>query len=293
MLLDMLTWLCYGFLYFAVLALWLPPVRILQRKVNLWPIFTSGAILFGLASQQIDLAAVAPIAILGYSLYLFYQNGISPGKKFVTGLCIISLAFLLGAHKIPYFHNLNMLSNIQISQDGIQFTMYLNFDKALVGLLLLGFGHRLIASKTQWASLWQAMKVRCLLFVGMLVLLAVAFGEVHFDPKLPDRFPLWLFTNLCFVCVPEEAFFRGFLQKQLGELWQGFAWGGYAALIVTACLFGFAHYAGGIAYSIWGTIAGLGYGWIYERTKRIEAAILLHFMLNITHFLLFTYPALA
>jgi len=40
-------------------------------------------------------------------------------------------------------------------------------------------------------------------------------------------------------------------------------------------------------------VAGIGYGWAYRRTGRIEASILTHFSLNSLHFLLFTYPALA
>ena len=39
------------------------------------------------------------------------------------------------------------------------------------------------------------------------------------------------------------------------------------------------------------TIAGAGYGWVYWRSgNRIEASILAHFLLNMTHILLFTYP---
>ncbi|WP_373665542.1 type II CAAX prenyl endopeptidase Rce1 family protein [Sporomusa silvacetica] len=49
----------------------------------------------------------------------------------------------------------------------------------------------------------------------------------------------------------------------------------------------------GISYSIWGTVAGLGYGWIYQHTNQIESSILAHFSLNLIHFLLFTYPAIA
>lgn len=39
-------------------------------------------------------------------------------------------------------------------------------------------------------------------------------------------------------------------------------------------------------------VAGMGYGWIYYRAKRIEASILTHFTLNFLHILFFTYPAL-
>jgi membrane protease YdiL (CAAX protease family) len=40
------------------------------------------------------------------------------------------------------------------------------------------------------------------------------------------------------------------------------------------------------------TIAGTGYGLAYQRSGRVEMAILTHFAVNATHFLLFTYPAL-
>ena len=37
-------------------------------------------------------------------------------------------------------------------------------------------------------------------------------------------------------------------------------------------------------------MAGLGYGWAFMRTQRIEAAMAVHFGVNAMHFLLFTYP---
>ena len=36
--------------------------------------------------------------------------------------------------------------------------------------------------------------------------------------------------------------------------------------------------------------AGLFYGYTYQKTKRIEASMLVHFCLNMVHFLMFTYP---
>jgi uncharacterized protein len=62
------------------------------------------------------------------------------------------------------------------------------------------------------------------------------------------------------------------------------------ALLVASALFGLAHFGGGWLYVIAATLAGLGYGWAYLRTKRIEASMFVHFALNATHFLFFTYP---
>lgn len=40
-------------------------------------------------------------------------------------------------------------------------------------------------------------------------------------------------------------------------------------------------------------LAGAGYAIVFDRTRRIEMAMLAHFALNAAHFLLFTYPRLA
>ena len=63
-----------------------------------------------------------------------------------------------------------------------------------------------------------------------------------------------------------------------------------AAIAVGSLLFGLSHFAGGTSYIVLATVAGLGYGIVYQRTQSIEMSMLAHFTLNTTHFLLFTYP---
>jgi membrane protease YdiL (CAAX protease family) len=122
---------------------------------------------------------------------------------------------------------------------------------------------------------------------------ALALGHVRFDPKWPAILPHFAWANLLFTCTAEEALFRGLIQREL----QGDARGGRvrtsAGLVVASVLFGAAHFAGGASLVALATLAGLGYGWIFWRTNRIEASILTHFTVNLTHLLLFTYPARA
>lgn len=125
-----------------------------------------------------------------------------------------------------------------------------------------------------------------------MVSLAVLIGYVRFDPKLPSEFILWAWINLFFTCIPEEALFRGFVQRGLQERLGASRHGDVIALAVTSLLFGVAHYAGGSRYVFLATVAGFGYGWIYQRTRAIESSILVHFMVNALHFIFFTYPAL-
>ncbi len=93
--------------------------------------------------------------------------------------------------------------------------------------------------------------------------------------------------------LAEEAFFRGFLQREVEHALDGRPHAAAIAVAASAILFGLAHAAGGWHYVLLATLAGTGYAMAYQRTGRVEAAILTHFAVNATHFLLFTYPTLA
>ena len=131
-----------------------------------------------------------------------------------------------------------------------------------------------------------------MLTIGLVITLSLLLDYIRLDIKLPTFFYYWLWANLFFTCVAEEALFRGFLQQQLSIGLKNIRYGVLIALISCAVLFGLAHAGGGMIYVILATVAGMGYGAVYLRSGRIEASILLHFMLNTVHILFFSYPAL-
>jgi hypothetical protein len=93
--------------------------------------------------------------------------------------------------------------------------------------------------------------------------------------------------------LPEDAIFRGVAQQWLAERLSAPSRPAILAVVIAGTLFGVAHIAGGPAYVVLATVAGIGYGWIYASTGSIAAAIAAHTGLNALHFLLFTYPAAA
>ena len=62
-------------------------------------------------------------------------------------------------------------------------------------------------------------------------------------------------------------------------------------LIFTSILFGLTHFSQGFIFILLATICGFFYGLIFIRTRYIEASILLHFLINLTHFIFFSYPS--
>lgn len=239
--------------------------------------------------EPIALVAIAPFAAAAFS---FSRPQAGRPQLVISVLAILILAVGLMLHRFPGFNNVRVISGVRFSADTIPFTLYLNDDKTFVGLLLLGWCHLRIARANEWRVMLVTAAPWAAGLIALMMLLSVAMGYVRFDPKFPAETWLWLWVNLIFTCVAEEAFFRGFVQAQLQRLSANVPRGQMLALTVAAVLFGLAHAAGGAMYVALATVAGLGYGWIYQQTRRIEASILTHFALNAVHFFAFSYPAL-
>jgi membrane protease YdiL (CAAX protease family) len=280
--------LAYAFLYLTVLALWLP----LRWRVPVWSLPLGCSLILGGIAHHLTLAALPPLALLALATHAL-QTSERPWLRALSAAIIVMTGLGLGAHLFPGFDNLKVVDAVRVSEDGIPFTLHLNFDKTLIGIFILGSMPNLIRTGADWKELLGTIGVRVLGIILGLALLSVAFQFVRWDPKVPEILPIWAVTNLLFVCVAEEGFFRGFLQKYLSELGQNLRYGKFLALGIASLLFGVAHFAGGVTYVILASIAGLGYGWMYQITGRIEASIITHFLLNLVHILLLTYPALA
>lgn len=285
---NLTTALTYAFLYLTVILLWAPKFK----KIPLWVLTLAISTVFGLISKRVALDSVFFIILLGMFAYCLGHQTKTIWTRVLSGVALFGLGAGLEMHVFPGFDNLQVLDKIKISTDGIPFSLYLNFDKTIVGVIILGVLHQLITKKIEWIKMLRVtMPIACLL-IFILMCLSFLFNYVRFDPKLPDSLLIWACTNLLFVCIAEEGFFRGFIQKYLCLVLQHIKHGNCLAIIISSILFGLAHYHGGILYVILATIAGMGYGLIYFQTKRIEASIISHFSLNLVHFLFFTYPAL-
>ena len=92
-------------------------------------------------------------------------------------------------------------------------------------------------------TLWFALATffpYTLLYHLFQVQFAAKYGQqLHFNFTLPDNF-LWLFfTNLLIVALPEEIFYRGFLQTRFLKIWPlG------KTILLTSLLFALAHFIG-------------------------------------------------
>ncbi|MYM82055.1 CPBP family intramembrane metalloprotease [Duganella sp. FT50W] len=278
------------FLALAIGAVWLRPLPVGRRALPAWPLLLSMALAWGLVGGVVTPPAVAALLLLAA---LAYGCAAAPQRwlRLLCGVLTGVLALALAMHKLPGFHNPLLLDRVVLSEGAAPFSLYANFDKGAVGLILLALLCRRVSSR---AELGEVVR-RTVPVLGLTLLVtlgfAVAAGVVGVDFKFPPQAPTFIAVNLLFTVVAEEAFFRGFLQARLANALTRWRWGTWVAVAVSALLFGLAHLGGGLLYGILAGIAGLGYACAYQRTRRIEAAILVHIALNVVHFIAFTYPA--
>ncbi len=246
------------------------------------------------AFYRADIEPVAFVAIGLLSILVYLSCTVDPMTKrhHLWNLLLILLAFFLGLHLVPGFNNWPYVENHALGENLAEFSIWFNYDKALFGLIVLGgiFQPYLIRSRQEWLDFTVQACRPIVLGVVLVYLLALAMAYVRIDLSLDVVFFAWAVKNLFFTVIAEEIVFRGILQRQLSKLLSGFARADGYAIAAGAVLFGLAHFSGGWKYVVLSTAAGMVYGYTYAVTKRIEGPIIAHFLLNVGHFLFFSYP---
>jgi len=200
-------------------------------------------------------------------------------------LVLISLGLLL--HLLPGFNNPLQVDEVKIGAQSLPFSFSFNFDKALIPFVLLACMPTLFRAGACPPRYPWVAALALIAAVPLLLGSAVLLGGLAFEPHNPPWLAAFMLANLFFVSLAEEALFRGYLQQRLRE-----ALGGMPALLLSSLLFGLAHIQGGVLLVFFASLAGLLYGLAWHWSGRLWLATALHFALNLTHLLLFTYPAL-
>lgn len=116
------------------------------------------------------------------------------------------------------------------------------------------------------------------IYTPIALALGLALGFLHVHRAWPHVLMIpaaWIFTFF-FIAVPEELFFRGWLQNLLER-----CIGRTAALLLTAMLFGLAHFNKRTAnfnwrYVLLAAIAGIFYGRAWRSNRRVGASAITH-----------------
>ncbi len=158
------------------------------------------------------------------------------------------------------------------------FNKVLLLDAAIYGFVLLrdldgtGFDLRL-----RWRDVTTGLRETAF-YTPIALAVGLGLGFLHRHDAWPGMMPIagaWVFTFF-FIAVPEELFFRGWLQNLMER-----RLGRAPALFLTAALFGLAHFNKRTTFFNWryvlmAAIAGVFYGRAWRRDRRVGASAVTH-----------------
>ena len=125
---------------------------------------------------------------------------------------------------------------------------------------------------------WKIGLRELLFYMPIAISLGLAIGFLHWHGRIshPWQLPfLWIFTFFL-IALPEEIFFRGWMQNLLER-----RVGRIPALVITAILFGLSHFNKRAVHFNWryvllASIAGIFYGRAWRSERRIAASSITH-----------------
>jgi membrane protease YdiL (CAAX protease family) len=151
-------------------------------------------------------------------------------------------------------------------------------DIGLYGFLairqLSGTGYDFYLRWSDWKSGFREL----IFFTPLVLILGLALGFIHPHANLPQAGTAalrWL-GIFCFTAVPEELFFRGWVQNLLERRVAR-----RTALLIASVLFGLSHFNKRSAHFNWryvllATIAGIFYGRAWRVQRRVPASSITH-----------------
>lgn len=268
---------------YASLALAHLSLLIGQRVVAL--VLIAISVTLGFSLGRIDVLGLVGLAFFAGFSYCWKNSRLLKWQHALAGVFVFIIAMLLLSHRVPGFNNWKYLDAYYFSANALPFTLFLNLDKPFIFSVLFFF-----FTITQHSSVnsWKAIARYTLISAAILLAPALMAHYIAFEPKWDVNIVVWALNNFFFVCAAEEMLFRGFIQTELEKITKK----PLLALIIASLLFGLVHFAGGVVYVGLATLAGLVYGISYQKTGRIIIPMTVHFLVNLLHILLFTYPAL-
>jgi membrane protease YdiL (CAAX protease family) len=160
----------------------------------------------------------------------------------------------------------------------------------LLALTLFQVRHPLGQVGFSFRLRWGDLRAALLGLAGFAVVglpLGVWIGFLRYNPALPrwQEVIVGIVGGYVLVALPEELLFRGIIQNLAARR----AKNGWVALLAASAVFGLAHlnnttrgYAvPNWAYVAMATLAGLAYGWVWQRTKKVTASAVTHTLVNL------------
>lgn len=205
--------------------------------------------------------------------------------KFLFLTILSSVFILICLSKGSIITNINYIQNYKLCNNCANWSMFFRIDKMIFIFLLLYFFREINFKSNKNYKENIISFYKNFIFSFSLIFVAFILNYIDFNFKINKHTFVFILNNLFFIALTEEIFFRGFLFKQLSIIFKR----KYLAFFISNLLFSLIHMPN-IIFTILAFYAGIFYTRIFYLTNNIIYSILLHSLVNILHFIFFSYP---
>jgi uncharacterized protein len=202
-----MTLYAFIFLVGSLLSLWI------HCNPWIWGTLFGISILFGVAAGMINwIGCIFILALI--SLWVFYSR--KPNALLFVLLVILNI--LLKMRFLPGFVPFSFTPKFAVGLEG-----------SLIGLLPLALLVPLARGIKDWVSVLKGLIVGCA-GIAILALLATFTRATHWNFKLPSFLAARTLSNFFLTSIPEEGFYRGFIQNTFCKTFENMRLGKIFAL---------------------------------------------------------------
>lgn len=263
-----LQFLAFFALLMTFVSLWI------HRSPWLWLSFLTIAYILALQSGVAKPFSLVPVGTL-LLIHVMLRRNLPESSKWILILSAILISLGLLFHWIPGFSNYWDATG----------HFWINFDTPFIGLFILALQLPLIRSSNEAFNLSFKVIPLTGLAIALLLFLGDYVGLIRWEFNWQPHFSLRLITTLFFIIIPQEAFFRGFIQREAFK-WIGNSFKGHiCSVLISSIAFTLCnvYWIAGLEPLGFIFLAGLIYGSLYQYTQAIESSISCSFAITFLH----------
>jgi len=162
--------LAFVLLVLALVSLWI------RRTPWIWGTIAGLAFLLAYRGAIVRWESLIPIAFL-LLCFGVLAHPIEGFTRLIIVLIAVIVSMGLTFHFIPGFKNWRLAYQIKVGTDSTPYNLWWNFDKPLIGLIILGLYHPLLETAKEWGRMF--LRATPIILVGLTLLIYLAF-KFHF-----------------------------------------------------------------------------------------------------------------
>lgn len=264
------------------LSIWMLP--------NVYPV-TAAIIVAILATYNGDISVSSVVILILLAITGHQYSQSDEHKNSLLRINIVLLTLWALWSKDHQGHLISWTNYVQLAAKNRGITIQITFEKIIAAILLGAFllrsEHNIRNLKSVFAGKWMFYLISYIIFLIPISVILYLFAGLNISTKSLSG----LLATVFLLSFIEEIIYRHLLQNWLHQIIEikYKAVASWLPIIIISIIYGIFHAQNQLNFVIFYFLVGAAYGYIYQKSGKIEVAILAHFALRLTFGLILTF----